>query len=88
MLRRGLTAAEREQARQTIESVGHWLRSGEPARSVSEDLLGHQLRSLLGALKNAVALGRRSQAERIGSAIEACAATLFKVRLQRKAANS
>lgn len=82
-MRRRLTEYEADEARQKIESVGRWLRQGELARSVSEDLLGHEIRSILVRLGHAVARRRRDQTEQLTIAVEASIVELHKERAKR-----
>lgn len=82
--RRRLSTQERERAERLIESVGRWLREGEPARSVAEDLLGHEIRSRLVRLQHAVDGGDLRLVERLTLSIETCVAELYRQRSTRK----
>ncbi|MCB9865648.1 MAG: hypothetical protein H6816_03315 [Phycisphaerales bacterium] len=83
MWRRRLTTQERAEAQQLITATGQWLRNGEPARSVAEDLLGHEIRSRLVGLQRAVARGDAARVEMLTQALEACVAELYKERCRR-----
>jgi hypothetical protein len=83
MWQRRLKSHEREKAEGIIETVGRWLRNGEPAQSVAEDLLGHEIRSCLVKLRHAVTRGRADDVERLTLAVEACMMELYKQRSRR-----
>jgi hypothetical protein len=84
MWQRPLTRTEQEELRRKIESIGRWLKSGEPAASLWEDLLGHQMRTLLVALWGAEAHAQRSKTERLLQATETCCFELYKERHRRR----
>jgi hypothetical protein len=79
-----LTESEQAEARRKLESVGRWLREEEPAQSLEEDLLGHQMRSLLVALGVAVNRRDRRKTKRRIAAIEACVTKLYAARQRRR----
>ncbi len=84
MWQRPLTRTEQEETRRKIEAVGRWLRDGEPAASVWQDLLGHQLRSLLVALWSATVRAQRTKTGRLLQAVEVCWFELYKERHRRR----
>jgi hypothetical protein len=84
MWQRPLTRTEREETRRRIESIGRWLREGEPPASVDADLLGHQMRSLLVALWTASSRAQRTQTQRLLHAVEICWFELYKERHRRR----
>ena len=84
MWQRPLTRTEQEETRRKIESVGRWLKEGEPPVSLWEDLLGHELRSLLVALWGAASHARRTKTQRLLQAIEVCWFELYKERHRRR----
>jgi hypothetical protein len=83
MWQRRQKSHEREKVEEIVESVGGWLRNGEPAQSVAEDLLGHEMRSCLVKLRHALTRGRADDVERLTLAAEACMMELYRQRGRR-----
>jgi hypothetical protein len=81
---RPLTQREIERIEERIETLGSWLQKQGAARSVAEDLLTHEIRTLLVELRNAARHRRRGAARRVTARIEARVFELAGLLLRRK----
>jgi len=84
MRRRELTGHEREAVAARIEAVGKWLQRYEPPQTVTEDILGQQLRLMLGELRDAARMGRRSRVRKLLAQVEKKVLELWAARHARK----
>lgn len=78
-----LNSAERERAWRLIHEKGVWLRRHEPPASVYEDLLGHELRTLLVSMMEAVDRLERRAVQHLIRQVERVTYKLVIARLQR-----
>ncbi|MCA9242306.1 MAG: hypothetical protein KDA32_00015 [Phycisphaerales bacterium] len=79
-----LREPERETARALIAEKAAWLRKYEPAANIAEDLLGHQLRTLLVELSEAVDRLQRRNTHRLLKEVDRVFYKLVVTRLRRR----
>lgn len=79
-----LREGEREAAKTLIAEKAAWLRKYEPPANIAEDLLGHQLRTLLVELGEAVDRLQRRNAHRLLKEVDRVFYKLVVTRLRRR----
>jgi hypothetical protein len=66
-----------------IREIGTWLRRHEPPASLDEDLLGHELRTLMCGLRRDYSKVPRRRVQNLVGAIDLCVKELQKLRMRR-----